>query len=931
MPLSWNEIKSRALAFSKEWEHTEREEADAKPFLIEFLNVFGISQKRVATFEHKVKKLNEADGYIDMLWKGMLLIEMKSRGKDLGKAYQQAKEYCHGLKEFELPKLIIVSDFEKFQVYDEAGEMTACTLKELSKNVHVFGAIAGYEKRTFKEQDPVNIEAAELMGRLHDGLKAIGYSGHALELYLVRLLFCLFADDTGIFEKDIFHEFIERKTNEDGSDLAAHLAQLFQVLNTAEDKRLKALDESLNEFPYVNGKLFEENLPVAAFDSAMRRALLDCCRVDWSKISPAIFGSLFQSVMDEKARRNLGAHYTSEKNILKLIKPLFLDELWKEYETVKHEKNKLKKLHEKISRLRFLDPACGCGNFLIIAYRELRLLELDIVKQLLKGQQVTSINDYFLVDVDQFYGIEYEEFPSQIAQVAIWLTDHQMNALAGARFGEYFKRIPLKKSATIVCGNALRTDWQGLITPYPWEKYETRFHYILGNPPFLGKQYQSAEQKADMELTYSGVHGAGVLDYVTTWYIKAANYLRQYQSAEKDLPKTKCAFVSTNSISQGEQVGILWNELFNTYKIKIHFAHRTFKWGNEAKGNAAVHVVIIGFSNVDVSEKRIYEYEDIKGEPHELKAKNINPYLVEGKDIFVSKRRTPICKVSEMVFGNMPNDGGNFLFSEDEKNEFIKSEPQSKKYFRKFIGSQEFINGTFRWCLWLKDANPNELKQMPLVQRRISLVKASRLASNRPTTKKLADFPTLFGEIRQPESDYLVFPEVSSERRIYIPVGFMPKEVITSNKNYTIENATSFLFGILSSSMHMAWIHYVAGRMKSDFSYSAGMVYNNFPWPENPTDRQKEAVEKAAQQVLDVRAKYQNPKGGRGASLADLYDPNTMPPDLVKAHQALDKAVDLCYRPQPFVNETKRIEFLFELYDKYTAGLFAKEKKLKKA
>jgi hypothetical protein len=486
MPLSWNEIKSRAVAFSKEWAQTESEEAEAKEFLIELLNVFGITRRRVATFEHKVKKLNEGDGYIDLLWKGMLLVEMKSRGKDLSKAYQQAKDYCHGLKEHELPKLILVSDFHQFVLYNEDGQPHPFTLPELIDNIQLFAPLAGYQKREYKEQDPVNIEAAERMGRLHDKLKAIGYTGHPLEVYLVRLLFCLFADDTGIFEKGIFLEWIERNTKADGSDLAAHLNQLFQVLNTPEKERLTILDESLAAFPYINGKLFEENLPFAAFDSQMRQLLLNCCALDWGKISPAIFGSLFQSVMDEKARRNLGAHYTSEKNILKLIKPLFLDELREEYESVKNDKNKLQKLHRRISELRFLDPACGCGNFLLIAYRELRMLELDIVTSLLKGQQVTSINDYFLLDVDRFYGIEYEEFPSQVAQVAMWLMDHQLNATASAQFGEYYVRIPLKKSATIVHGNALRTDWQSLIDPLPWEKGEPKFDYIFGNPPFIG-------------------------------------------------------------------------------------------------------------------------------------------------------------------------------------------------------------------------------------------------------------------------------------------------------------------------------------------------------------------------------------------------------------------------------------------------------------
>lgn len=922
MPLSWNEIRSRALTFSKEWADTEREEADSKPFLIEFLNIFGITQKRVATFEHKVKKLNEADGYIDMLWKGMLLIEMKSRGKDLNKAYIQAKEYCHGLKEYELPKLIVVSDFEYFQVYDETGLLTSFKLSDLPKNVRVFGSIAGYEQKVFKEQDPVNIEAAELMGKLHDKLKAIGYEGHPLELYLVRLLFCLFADDTGIFDKDILNDYIINKTNVDGSDLAAHIGQLFQILNTPEDKRLKALDESLAAFPYVNGKLFEENLPVAAFDSGMRKTLIDCCLLDWGKISPAIFGSLFQSVMDEKARRNLGAHYTSEKNILKLIKPLFLDELWKEFETVKGDKGKLSKLHQKISKLRFLDPACGCGNFLIIAYREIRLLELEIVKLLLKGQQVTSINDYFLVDVDQFYGIEYEEFPSQIAQVAMWLIDHQMNAIASDHFGEYYKRIPLKKSATIICGNALRTDWQSLIKPYPWEKHKARFHYIFGNPPFIGHQWRNDEQMKDMELVIGDAKRSGRLDYVAAWYIKSAAYLDSFQIDEKELPETKVAFVSTNSISQGEQVSILWNEMFNRYKIKIHFAHRTFKWSNEAKGNAGVHVVIIGFSNYDISEKAIFDYEDIKGEPQKIEVKNINGYLIDAKDIFIENRGKPIHQYPEMFKGSQPTDGGFLVLKKEDKEEILSKEPEAAKWIRPFWGSDEFLYNRERYCLWLKGISPTELKSFDEIVKRVEKVKENRLKSPTPSVREYSKYPTLFTQDRQPDSQYLAIPEVSSENRVYIPIGFLPEVIVCSNKLQIIPNASLYMFGVMQSLMHITWTKHVCGRLESRISYSPA-VYNNFPWPENPSDKHKAAIEKAAQAVLDARAQFPE------SSLADLYDPNTMPPVLVKAHLSLDKAVDLSYRAQAFPNETKRITFLFELFDKYTGGLFVMEKKKK--
>jgi hypothetical protein len=922
MPLSWNEIKTRATAFSKEWQNTQREEADAKPFLIEFLNIFGISQRRVATFEQRIKKLNEADGYIDLLWKGNLLVEMKSLGKDLDKAYTQAKDYCHGLKEYELPKLIMVCDFETFIVYDEESNKHQFTLDKLTQNIQAFAILAGYQKRTYKEQDPVNIKAAELMGRLHDKLKAIGYSGHALELYLVRLLFCLFADDTSIFEKGTLQDYIQLKTNEDGSDLAMHIDSLFTVLNTANDSRLTTLDESLAAFPYVNGKLFEERLPLAGFDSDMRKILLDSCALDWGKISPAIFGSLFQSVMDEKARRNLGAHYTSEKNILKLIKPLFLDELWAEFKKAKTNTNNLRKLHQKISTLRFLDPACGCGNFLIIAYRELRLLEIEIVRLLLKGQTVTDISTYFLLDVDKFYGIEYEEFPAQIAQVAMWLADHQMNMLASETFGEYYVRLPLRKSATIVHGNALRIDWQSLLQPQlsdVWNKEDAdnlRYSYILGNPPFIGTAYQNLEQKKDMDLIFHDVNSYGMLDYVTAWYILAAKYING--------TPTKVAFVSTNSISQGEQTGILWNELFNKFKIKIHFAHRTFKWGNEAKGNAAVHVVIIGFANFDVTEKRIFEYEDIKGEPHELKVKNINPYLVEGTDNFLRSISQPICNAPKMQSGSAARDGGFLILTDEEKNEFSKQKMETEKFLRRFISGDDFINNIKRWCIWLKNIPPSEFREIKEFQERFKEVRAFREKSTRSGTKKMAELPYLFAEERQPEKDFLLIPKVSSENRKYIPIAYLTKDFIVSDKTFVVPEASQYHFGIITSLMHNTWMRYTCGRMKSDYSYSNTIVYNNYPWPESPSDKQKEVVEKAAQSVLDARLQFPN------SSLADLYDPNTMPPVLVKAHQQLDKAVDLCYRTQPFINETKRIEFLFELYDKYTAGLFVGEKKGKK-
>lgn len=906
MALSWNEIKDRAVKFSKEWEGTTDEDAEAKPFLVEFFNVFGISRKKIATFEHKVKKLNDHDGYIDLLWKGNIVIEMKSKGKNLDKAFQQAKDYLHGLKQNELPKYILVSDFENFRLYDlEEDKTVIFKLHDFVNNVQHFGYLVGYQKKTFKEQDPANIKAAELMGKLHDRLKEIGYDGHPLEVYLVRLLFCLFAEDTTIFTKQQFQDYIDQRTAEDGSDLAAKLQELFQVLNTPKEKRFKNIDEQLNDFTYVNGKLFEEVLPTASFDTKMRQALLDCCYLDWSKISPAIFGSMFQSVMNPSERRNLGAHYTSEANIMKLIKPLFLDELRAEFESIKGSKNKLQDFHKKISNLKFLDPACGCGNFLIITYRELRLLEMEILRQQYKGDQtVLSVENIIWLDVDQFYGIEYEEFPARIAEVAMWLIDHQMNMMASYEFAEYFARLPLKKAAKIVHGDALQVEWESLVG-------KNELSFILGNPPFIGSKIMKQSQRDEIVKQFDKVDGSGVLDYVTGWYIKAAKYIQN--------TKIKVGFVSTNSIVQGEQTSILWGQMLNKYGIKIHFAHRTFKWSNEAKGNAAVYCVIVGFANFDTTNKTLYEYEDIKGEAHELKVKNINPYLVDAKDILINKSSNPICNVPKMSFGNMPLDGGNLLLSDEEKIKFIANEPKAKKYIKPLISAYEFLNGEKRWCLWLVDVEPSELKSMPEVLKRVDLVKKFRLDSKAPSTQKFAATPTLFRDRNQPES-FIVVPRVTSENRQFIPMGFFDKNSIVSDTCMSIPNGTLYHFGILMSTMHMAWVKSICGRLESRFRYSKDIVYNNFPWAENPSEKQIKSIETLAQKVLDVRLEF--PK----SSLSDLYDPLAMPPKLAKAHQELDKAVDLAYRPQPFTNEANRMVFLFELYEKYTADLFTTEK-----
>ena len=914
MPLSWNEIRVRAIAFSQDWRYETSEGAESKSFWDAFFNVFGRPRRRFAAYEMPIKKLDGNTGYIDLLWKGKLLIEHKSRGKSLDVAAKQAFAYVDELSSEDAPRYVLVSDFARFRLYDlDEGTNHEFAIEDLHKNIRHFSFIAGYETKKIVPQDPVNISAARLMGKLHDEMRENNYTGHELEVYLVRLLFCMFAEDTGIFESGAFRRYIEERTREDGSDLGSQLHQLFDTLNTPESERQNTLDEQLNKFVYINGKLFTERLQSAHFSSKMRDALLNCCRLDWGVISPAIFGSLFQSIMDKKARRNLGAHYTSEANILKLINPLFMDELRAEFEKAKRSKNGLLQFHKKLHALRFLDPACGCGNFLVIAYRELRKLELEILHEIRKhGQQVLQITDLLKLNVDQFYGIEIEEFPAQIAQVAMWLVDHQMNLLAEEKFEKYYVRIPLVTSANIVHGNALQKDWRDVISPH-------RLNYIMGNPPFIGHHLQSTEQKAEMLACYQHIKKAGVMDYVSAWYCKAVDYI-----SGTDI---KVAFVSTNSIVQGEQVAPLWNELNARNKTHIHFAHRTFKWTNEAKGKAAVYCVIIGFGAQEAKTKRLFEYEDIKGKPHEVKVQNINPYLVDAADIFVGNRRTPICPVTPMLFGSKPADGGNLLLEETEKQKLLFAEPHAKKWIRSFLNAEEFLHNKPRYCLWLIDCLPDELRKMPLVKKRVDAVRKMREVSKKLPTRESAKTPTLFTEIRQSKSEYLLVPSVSSENRFYIPVGYVASDVICGNANIQIPNASLYEFGVVTSLMHMAWMRVTCGRLENRYRYSAGIVYNNFPWTKNPTEKQITDIKTKAQSVLDAREKFPT------STLADLYDPLTMPPLLQNAHRALDKAVDRSYRRNPFNNEADRVAFLFDLYQQYTAPTFdpTKKRRRKKA
>lgn len=901
MVLSLNEIKKRAIEFSHEWMHETRERAEAQTFWNEFFNVFGVTRRRVASFDKPAIKTDGGKGFIDLFWKGKLVVEHKSADMDLNKAYSQALDYFNGLDDSELPQYVIVSDFKNVRVYDlDSGKEKQFDIKNLVDNIGLFDFISGHERIIFENEDPVNIKAAELMGKLHDSLKENGYSGHDLEILLVRLMFCLFADNTDIFEKDRFREFIKTKTKIDGSDTGQNILTLFEILNTPEEKRQKNLDEDLTVFPYVDGVLFEERISVPSFDSTARETLLECCHFDWSPVSPAIFGSLFQSVMNQEERHNVGGHYTSEKNIMKTINALFLDDLKDEFNSHKNNKRYLEEMLDRVGKIKLLDPACGCGNFLMIAYRELRRIQIQIHMQLRKlqgksAQTVLNINFDRDLNVDSMCGIELLEFPARIAQVGLWLTDHLVNRELSKEFGLYYKRLPLKKTANIVIGNALRIDWNSIIS-------KDKLSYILGNPPFISKQDRSNEQQEDMEIICKDINNHGLLDYVCCWYIKAAEYIQN--------TNIKVGLVSTNSITQGEQVGVLWSYLL-TKGIKIIFGHRTFKWSNDARGKAQVHVVIIGFASIEIKEKYIYEYDKVDSEPVKIKANNINPYLIDQRDILILNRNKPICAVPEISFGSMPNDDGNFLFKDEEKNKFLKEEPSAKKFIKPLISAREFLHNEKRWCLWLKDITPTELNSLKLVKERVAKVKDYRLNSKREATKKLAQTPYLFGEIRQPDTDYVLIPRVSSENRKYIPFAFFDKEVIVGDTCLCIPNATEYHFGILISEMHMAWMRQICGRMKSDYRYSNNLVYNNFPWPENIIPNKMRDVEKLAKLILEIRNKYDS-------SLADLYDPLSMPKELLQAHKKLDKVVDLCYRSKPFKSEIERLGFLFELYDKYT-------------
>ena len=919
MRLSWNEIRARSARFADEWRNAAYEKGETQSFYNAFFEIFDVRRRSVARYEEHVRKLDNRSGFIDLFWPGVLIVEQKSAGRDLGRAYGQAGEYFDSLSERDRPRYILVSDFQTFELHDlDEGEHITFPLADLHDHVEEFGFILGVQRRTFRDQDPVNVEASASMGRLHDALKVSGYDGHDLEVFLVRTVFCLFADDTGIFEpRDIFLDLLETRTRKDGSDLGGWLARLFQVLNTPVDRRQAKLDEDLARFPYVNGDLFAAKLNITDFDAAMRAALIDACRFDWAAISPAIFGALFQSVLDPAERRAKGAHYTTEKNILKVIEPLFLDDLRAEFKRLQarrdnRRRTELRAFHKRLGEMKFFDPACGCGNFLIIAYRELRELEIDLIRELRRGrgdeaQRMLDATDLSQITVDQFYGIEIGEFPVRIAETALWMMDHIMNNRLSLAFGRSYVRIPLEGTPHILSADALETDWTALLPP-------EECSYVFGNPPFAGAKFQSEEQRAQVRRIAALGKTGGTLDYVTAWFIKAGEYVQT--------GRARIGFVATNSITQGEQVAQLWPILFTRGNLEIAFAHRTFAWGSDARGKAHVHVVIIGLDDLKTArvDKRLFSYPDIKGEPEETLHAALSPYLFDAggladPHLTVREESRPINGMGKLITGTQPLEDGKLTFSTNEKAAFMESEPGSAPFFRPFPGAREFIRGECRWILHTVDIPPQHLRDLPMLRVRLQAVRDFRAKSKRKTTKRLADYPTTYGVTVVPETPFLIIPQVSSERREYVPIGWLEPPVIPSEKLRLLPDATLADFALLTSAMHMAWMRAVTGRMKSDYMYSVGVVYNTFPMPPGSSDLSK--LEPLAQAVLAARAAHPD------ATLADLYDPDLMPPNLRRVHLALDRAVDRLYRAKGFASERERVEHLFMLYEKIRSPLGA--------
>lgn len=919
--LNQREQRQAAKEFAKKWEGIGYEKGDSARFWLSLLNeVYGVEKPSdFMRFEDQIMLDHTSfiDGYIPSTH---VLIEQKSIDKDLRKGirqsdgsilspFQQAKRYSIELPYDERPRWIVLSNFKEFHIFDmnkPQSEPEVVYLKDLEEDYYRLNFLVDREDIYIKKSTEVSIKAGELVGTLYDALLR-QYNNPTdeevlknLNILCVRLVFCFYAEDVGLFGRhNMFHDYL-RSFSHNSDSFRDALIKLFDILDQEESKRDPYQSEDLLAFPYVNGGLFaKENVIIPRLNEEIIDIILNkaSANFDWSKISPTIFGGVFESTLNPETRRSGGMHYTSIENIHKVIDPLFMDEIRNEfneavsYKVANTKKKKLEDLQNKIASLKFLDPAAGSGNFLTETYISLRRLENEILKELFGSQIIMGLtHDPIKVSISQFYGIEINDFAVSVARTALWIAESQMMKETEDIVNMNLSFLPLKSYPNIVEGNALTMDWEEVVP-------KNDLNYIMGNPPFLGARMMNNKQKDDMKVVFGKLKGLGNLDYVSAWYKKACDYFINTE--------IKCAFVSTNSISQGEQVAILWEPLFDENKININFAYQTFIWDNEAAIKAHVHCVIIGFSQVEREEKYIYSTGNMV-----KKVDNINPYLIEGPNIFISTRSEALCDAPKMIFGSMPNDGGNLILSKEEKDDLLKSYPQADVYIHKFLGAREFINKIERYCLWIK---PNEVKdaiKIPPIKQRIENVRENRLASKRKNTQELANYPYAFGEIRQPNEDYLLVPRVSSENRKYIPIGYVDAKTIASDAVLIIPKASKQNFSIISSNVHNAWMRVVAGRLKSDYRYSASIVYNNFPWPELD-EKQKEKLESTAEMILKARKIYSD------WSYADLYNELTMPPELRKAHQENDKAVMEAYGFNwRNMSESECVSELMKLYQK---------------
>lgn len=908
-----------AAAFAERWKGRGYERGESQPFWIDLLsNVYGIDTPTNGFITFEDHRMVDSSNFIDgRIPSTKVLIEQKSLGKDLRKGihqsdgsllnpFQQARRYVVSLPVSEHPRWIVTCNFSEFLVYDMEqpnGEPEQILLENLGKEYYRLQFLVDAKNDHLRKEMEVSMQAGEIVGRIYEALLK-QYDDNSTEalrwlnILCVRIVFCLYAEDAGIFSHDQFHDFL---VTYEAKDLRRALRDLFEVLNTPKEQRSKYLQAELAAFPYTNGGLFADTIEIPQFTEELKETLLQNASLDfdWSEISPTIFGAVFESTLNPETRRSGGMHYTSIENIHKVIDPLFLNDLRAELDEIldeKVEKQRVRKLdayQDKLASLTFLDPACGSGNFLTETYLSLRRLENEAIRSKYHDQtMIGAFMNPIKVSIHQFYGIEINDFAVTVATTALWISEAQMMAETEkiVTFEDNF--LPLKSYSNIHEGNALRTDWETVVP-------KSHLNYIIGNPPFVGYAYQSKDQKDDL-LKACQECGSNI-DYVAGWYYKTARMIKGTE--------VRAALVSTNSITQGEQVAAIWKPLIEQYGLEIDFAHRTFRWDSEASLKAHVHCVIIGFSNIYSNRpknKLIFDNGKFNS------AENINPYLIDAPNVFIENRKKPLSNVPEMIKGSSPVDGGNLIIEAEDYDAFIEQEPLSNKYIHRFVGAREFLHNLPRYCLWLRGVSPKEINSMPLVRRRIAKTREFRLSSSKAATRKFADMPTRFMEMRQPESDYIIVPRVSSETRRYIPMGYMEKNVICSDSNILIPEITLYHFGVLESNVHMAWMRVVCGRLKSDYRYSNTIVYNNFPWP-TPTEEQKAKIEQTAQAILDARALYPD------SSLADLYDELTMPVELRKAHQENDRAVMAAYGfPIKTMTESQCVAELFKLYQQLT-------------